>query len=229
MRIYLADDDKNTREMISAFLEKEGFQVSVFPDGDKLRDAFEVNRPDLVILDVMMPGTDGFALCSELRAQDALLPIIFVSAKDSPYDRVTGLMLGSDDYLVKPFLPMELVARVRALLRRNQAARQTQDAGRTLSFGPLQLHTGQRTAFLEDKKLSLTPMEFDFVAYLMNHPDEAVSRKELLKKLWGLDIQADVRAADDLVKRLRKKFADAESPVKIETVWGFGFRLTMDK
>lgn len=118
--IYFADDEKNIRNLIYTFLTQEGFAVNTFESGDALVEACEKAMPDLVILDIMMPGTDGLSICSMLRKRDAALPIIIVSAKDSPYDRVTGLTLGSDDYLVKPFLPLELVARVRALLRRSQ-------------------------------------------------------------------------------------------------------------
>ena len=227
--IYVADDDKNTREMIAAFLEKEGFQVTTFADGSSLQTACQMGKPDLVILDVMMPGTDGFTVCSSLRIDDPLLPIIIVSAKDSPYDRVTGLTLGCDDYLIKPFLPMELVARVRALLRRSQITVVEQDTSKTLTFGPLKLFPGRRSALLSGEKLALTPTEFDFMAYLISHSDAAVSRKDLMKSLWGLDWQVDARAADDLVKRLRRKLREAGSPVKIETVWGYGFRLTLEE
>ena len=226
--IYVADDDKNTREMIAAFLEKEGFQVTTFADGTALQNACQVAKPDLVVLDVMMPGTDGFTVCSSLRVDDPLIPIIIVSAKDSPFDRVTGLTLGCDDYLIKPFLPMELVARVRARLRRSQITVTEQDVNKTLTFGPLKLYPGRRNAMLSGKKLSLTPMEFDFMAYLISHSDAAVSRKDLMKSLWGLDWQVDARAADDLVKRLRRKLREAGCPVKIETVWGYGFRLAME-
>ena len=150
---------------------------------------------------------------------------------DSPYDRVTGLTMGCDDYLTKPFLPLELAARIRALLRRTQAAQEATGLsyeGQILSFGPLRLLTEQRVAFLGETRFPLTPAEFDFLSYLINSKGNAVSRKELLKNLWDLDWQADTRVTDDLVKRLRRKLRDAGSPVQIETVWGFGFRLSME-
>ena len=155
--IYLADDEKNIRDLIVAFLAQEGFAATAFANGDALLEACERALPDLVILDVMMPGTDGLSVCSHLRKLHPQLPILIVSAKDSPFDRVTGLTLGSDDYLVKPFLPLELVARVRAL--------------------------------------------------------------------WQIDWQADTRATDDLVKRLRRKLRAAGGGVRVETVWGYGFRI----
>lgn len=224
--IYLADDEKNIRELISAFLTQEGFPVKCFADGDALLAACAKAMPDLVVLDVMMPGTDGFSVCSRLRQKDPDLPIIIVSAKDSPFDRVTGLTLGSDDYLIKPFLPLELVARVKALLRRSKRGVK-QESLRELSFGPLTLSPERRSALLDGQPLSLTPAEFDFFVYLMEHQERAVSREELLAALWQLDRQADTRAADDLVKRLRRKLRERKSPVRIETVWGFGFRLAL--
>lgn len=226
--IYLADDERNIRELIGAFLSREGYDVRAFETGDDLRDACTVAMPDLVILDVMMPGSDGLSICSQLRAADPELPIIIVSAKDSPYDRVTGLTLGSDDYLVKPFLPLELVARVRALLRRSGKSGQFDVEGkiRELSFGSLRLYPERRDALLGGEPFQLTPTEFDFLTYLVEHQDRAVSRAELLDALWQLDWNADTRAADDLVKRLRRKLRDRGASVQVETVWGFGFRIS---
>lgn len=223
--IYLADDEKNIRDLITSFLTREGFAVQAFPDGDALYLACRQQKPDLVILDIMMPGTDGLTICSQLR-QESDLPIIILSAKDSPIDRVTGLTLGSDDYLIKPFLPLELVARVRALLRRTAGgSNAAPPASAELQFGTLCLSPALRTAVLDGKSLALTPTEFDFLAYLLEHRDRAVGRDELLCALWQFDWQADTRAADDLVKRLRRKLRERGCPVTIQTVWGFGFRL----
>ena len=228
--IYLADDEKNIRELMNAFLTQEGFSVRTFADGDSLLAACAQKMPDLVILDIMMPGTDGLSVCSQLRQKDADLPIIIVSAKDSPYDRVTGLTLGGDDYLVKPFLPLELVARIRALLRRSNRHSLSADAAAPseLSFGSLVLSPALRSATLHGEPLPLTPTEFDFLAYLTEHQDRAVSREELLRALWQFDWQADTRATDDLLKRLRRKLREHQSDVRIETVWGYGFKLALE-
>ena len=225
--IYVADDEKNIRELISAFLRREGFDVEAFSSGDALLAACGKSLPDLVVLDIMMPGMDGLSVCSALRRASAQLPIIIVSAKDSPYDRVTGLTLGSDDYLVKPFLPLELAARVKALLRR-ASAEGAAEAGQRgeLEYGPLKLSPELRAAELGGENLPLTPTEFDFLAYLIRNRSRAVSREELLETLWQLDRQADTRAADDLVKRLRRKLREKGGAVRIETVWGYGFRLS---
>ena len=231
-RIYLADDDENIRELIAAFLSQEGFEVQSFDNGASLMEACGKSIPYLVILDVMMPGVDGLTACSTLRRDHTDLPIIIVSAKDSPYDRVTGLTLGSDDYLVKPFLPIELVARVKAILRRAHKhgfPSAAELAPRKLSFGTLELFPGRRDALLRGSPISLTPTEFDFLTYLVERQDRAVSREELLKALWGINWQADTRAADDLVKRLRRKLRDAGGGVSVETVWGFGFRIAAEE
>lgn len=226
-KIYLADDEKNIRDLIRVFLTQEGFQVQTFADGESLYSACCQSMPDLVVLDIMMPGTDGLSICSRLRQNSSELPIIIVSAKDSPFDRVTGLTLGSDDYLIKPFLPLELIARIKALLRRSQA-KITSEAGQLLSCGPLCLDPELRKSFLFGKPLTLTPTEFDFLEYMLQNQEKAVSRDELLKVLWQVDWPADTRAADDLVKRLRRKLRENKSPVHIETVWGFGFRLVQE-
>ncbi len=230
-RIYVADDEQETREQLASFLESDGFAVTAFSNADDLLDAYQNKRPDLVILDIVMPGTDGLTACMRLRREDPLIPIMIMSAMASPYDRVTGLTLGCDDYLTKPFLPLELAARVKVLLRRTQSASTPVEKGRNpreLTYGPLRISVEQRIAFLGEKRLSLTPAEFNFLSYLIQHAGSAVSRKDLLKNLWELDWQADTRATDDLVKRLRRKLREAGSPVRIETVWGFGFRLAMD-
>lgn len=223
-KIYLADDDAHIRDLERAFLLKEGFLVEAFPDGDALLSACGQTLPDLVILDIMMPGTDGFSVCEQLRTMSDTLPILIVSARDNPYDRVTGLTLGSDDYMIKPFLPLELVTRVKTLLRRAGSDRKAQQPD--LQFGELTLSERQRTAILSEQPLALTPTEFDFLAYMIKNRDRAVSREEILKALWQYDWEADTRAADDLLKRLRKKLRFAGDAVQIETVWGYGFRLT---
>ena len=223
-KIYLADDEENIRALMTSFLKNAGYEVASFPDGDSLYEAYLENRPDLIILDVMMPGTDGLTLCSLLREKNPGLPIIIVSARDDPYDRVTGLSMGSDDYLIKPFLPLELVARVKALFRRSETEAASKP-DETRSFGALTINEKTRTAVLSGNVLTLTPTEFGFLSYLIREKDRAVSREELLAELWGFSRDADTRATDDLVKRLRKKLKNAGADFEIETVWGYGFRL----
>ncbi|MDF2637011.1 MAG: response regulator with CheY-like receiver domain and winged-helix DNA-binding domain [Pelosinus sp.] len=179
---------------------------------------------DMVILDIMMEGTDGLTICSLLR-QKHNVPIIIVSARDSELDRITGITLGSDDYLVKPFSPIELVARVKALFRRIQLDR-VAPSENTLKYGDIILNISIRECLVNNEKLDLTPTEFALLTYLFEHSERAISREELLKNVWKFDFEVDSRATDDVLKRLRKKLA--KSKVKIESVWGFGFKLALN-
>lgn len=225
--IYVADDEANICFLIQNFLEKEGFAVRCFGDGESLLSAFEEKKPDLCILDIMMPGMDGLTVCTQIR-KTSHVPIIIVSAKDSPLDRITGITLGSDDYMVKPFLPLELVTRVKALFRRVDAFSGAEEGTEeSLQIGDIRLYPKRRTATLRDGEWNLTPLEFDFLCHMLEHPEHAASRDDLLRALWKVDSrEVDTRAVDDMVKRLRKKLKDQKSTVKIETVWGYGFRLT---
>lgn len=221
--IYIAEDDADIRSLIELFLNSEGYAVRTFETGDALLNAFTSQPPDMVILDIMLPGTDGLTLCAKLR-KSSNVPIIIVSARDSEADRIAGITLGSDDYLTKPFSPMELIARVKALFRRLELDRGVQDEG-CLTLNNLSIDPSSRTAAVNDVPLDLTPTEFLLVAYLLRQGDRAVSREELLKNVWKYDFEVDTRATDDVMKRLRKKLGQANANVKIETVWGFGFRL----
>lgn len=220
--IYVADDDTNIRHIITSFLKNEGFKVESFPDGEQLLTAYHHQIPDLVILDIMMPGRDGLQICDELRKLGTV-PIIIVSARDSELDRITGITLGSDDYLVKPFSPLELVARVKALFRRLDYQQVNND---WVSYGDIKMQEDTRSCVICDKKIELSPMEFAFLYYLIKNQSRAVSREELLKQVWKFDYEVDTRASDDLVKRLRKKLS--HSQVVIEAVWGYGFKLGVE-
>ena len=224
-RIYLADDEQPIRDLIQLFLAAEGFEVQTFPDGDQLYDAFDKNPSDMVILDVMMPGTDGLVLCREIRKRSNAL-IVIVSARDSEADRIAGITLGSDDYLTKPFSPMELVTRVKALFRRMELDLGNYK-GEIYLFGNIKADVNKREFSVNGKTLDVTPTEFALMVYLLERKEQAVSREELLKHVWKFDFEADTRATDDVIKRLRKKLAVAEADVKIQSVWGFGFRLEL--
>ena len=219
--IYIADDEKNIRELISGFLKNDGYRVCSFENGDQLLEAFKEEPADMVILDIMMPGTDGLAVCSKIR-ENYRVPIIIVSARDSELDRITGITLGSDDYLVKPFSPMELVARVRALFRRIELD-QDKTCDDLLVYGDISINLLTKECRQDDRRLELTPTEFAMLAYLFENSGRAVSREELLKNVWKYDFEVDSRVTDDVLKRLRKKLSG--SNVKIEAVWGFGFKL----
>lgn len=236
LKIYIADDEKNIRELIKTFLSREGYDVTCFDNGDNLLKEFKQTPADLVILDIMMPGTDGLEICSQIR-QNSKVPIIIVSAKDSAVDRINGINIGSDDYMVKPFLPLELVARVKALFRRSQLNEDTAMSESNIvipndsriSYGDIILDYSARKAIADEanQSFSLTPTEFEFMEFMIKNGDRAVKRDELMKQIWNYeDDSIDTRATDDLVKRLRKKLKANNVKVKIETVWGYGFRLS---
>ncbi len=224
-RIYIADDERNIRELIKTFLEREGYEVTAFSDGLSLLKAFEANPADMLVLDVMMPGVDGYTLCSTIRSKSNV-PIMIVSAKDGETDRIAGLMLGSDDYLVKPFSPVELTLRVKALFRRLEQEPAARPAPGALEYGDITVYPEGKKAECGSKDLGLTVMETEFLTYMVKNSGRAVGRDELLSRVWGFESEADTRATDDMVKRMRKKLAAAGSTVAIETVWGFGFKLT---
>ena len=221
-RIYIADDDKNIRDLIARFLKNDGFETETFDSGDALLRAFRERPADMLVLDIMMPGTDGLALCAQIR-ESSDVPIIIVSARDSELDRINGITTGSDDYMVKPFSPMELVTRAKAIFRRTGATRAP--VCHELSFGPLRIVEAERQAYLGEEKLDLTPTELSFMAYLIRNMGRAVSREELLRAVWRFEAEVDTRATDDVVKRLRRKLRG--SGIRIGSVWGYGFRLEM--
>ncbi|MHC1734973.1 MAG: response regulator transcription factor [Erysipelotrichaceae bacterium] len=222
--IYIADDDPNIRVIIRSFLRNEGFDVTDFESGDALLERFILHPSDMVILDLMMEGSDGLTICRRLRERFNV-PIIIVSARDSELDRITGITMGSDDYLVKPFSPVELVARVKALFRRISLDKSS-GTSEQLVFGELRLDLLARECFFQSTRIDLTPTELAFLAYMFQNNGRAVSRNELLKNVWKFDFEADTRATDDILKRLRKKISS--SNVRIESVWGFGFKLVLE-
>ena len=225
--IYIADDESNIRRLVKTFLESEGYIVKDFENGDLLLEEFNKNKCDLVILDVMMPGSDGFEICTKIR-EKSIVPIIMLTARDSDIDYITGLSLGSDDYFTKPFSPMSLVMRVKAIFRRiefekNKNNERDNNSISELKFGDISINTKSKVIKHNNGVMDLTPNEFNLLSYLFENKDRAVSREELLNKVWGYDSEVETRAADDTVKRLRKKLL--KTKVSIETVWGFGFRL----
>ncbi len=220
--IYIADDEDNIRNLVKTFLINDGYTVKDFPNGDLLLDEFDKKEPDLVILDIMMPGTDGLEVCTKLR-QKSIVPIIMLTARDSDIDYVTGITLGSDDYFTKPFSPMSLVMRVKAIFRRIDFENNNRYYSQELKFGDITINQSNKTVVFNGNNIDLTPNEYNLLAYLFENKNRAVSRDELLNKIWGYDCDVETRAADDTLKRLRKKIS--KTNVLIETVWGFGFRL----
>ena len=222
--IYIADDEKNIRELVKCFLENQGYEVETFSNGDDLFKRYKEKNADMIILDVIMPGTDGVEICRQIR-QIANVPIIILSAKDSEEDRIKGISVGGDDYLTKPFSPIELVARVKALFRR--ISMDKVEKVEKVTFGNIKIDVTKKQAYVDDEEIALTPLEFDFLKYLIQKNNQAISREELLKEVWKIAYDIDTRATDDTVKRLRRKIAD--SNVEIKTVWGYGFKMALKK
>lgn len=222
--IYLADDDPALLEVFSAFLESAGFEVRAFPTGDELADEFARREPDLVVLDIMMPGTDGLTICKNLRKVSDV-PIVILTAKDSELDYMHGLAIGGDDYLVKPFSPSMLVMRIKALLRRVEMGRATPVVADDLSFGDIRLSESAHEAHAGNALLELTMTEFALLRCLLEGGGSAVSRDVLLSKVWGIDAEVETRVTDETVRRVRRKLRDAGSATSIKAVWGFGYKL----
>lgn len=222
--IYIADDDDNIRQVVKTFLSSDGYRVEDFPTGDLLLSRFREAPCDLAILDVMMPGSDGFTVCTELR-RTSTVPIILLTARDSENDYAMGLGLGGDDYITKPFSAMALLMRVRAIFRRIDFESQKRAAPtpETVQVGALTLDEGGRHVLRDGEPLPLTPTEYELLRYLMRHTGQAVSREDLLNAVWGFETAVETRATDDTVRRLRRKLDG--SGVSIASVWGFGFRL----
>jgi Response regulators consisting of a CheY-like receiver domain and a winged-helix DNA-binding domain len=225
--IYIADDEVNICNIIKSFLEKEGYEVEAFHDGYSIIEAFNEKAPDMLIVDIMMPEIDGYSVCSAIR-QKSGVPIIIVSAKDTEPDKIAGLTLGGDDYLTKPFSPMELIARVKSIFRRIELDKNNILPSSIIHISDISLDPDNKVALAAGKELGLTGMEFSLLVYLVKNRNRSVSRGELLDKVWGFENEVETRATDDMVKRLRKKLSCAGSSLRIETVWGFGFKL-LDK
>jgi len=222
--IYIAEDEKNIRHLIKSFLEKEGYLVKAFENGDLLYEAFQQKTCDLIILDIMMPGSSGLIICTKLRAISNV-PIIMLTARDTEEDYISGISLGSDDYFTKPFSPVKLIMRVKAMLRRVDMDTE-QKSIESITIADITICPEKFMADSNGSDLKLTSTEFMLLTYLFENQDKAVSREELLNKIWGYDNAVETRATDATVKRLRKKLSDAGSSVSIDTVWGHGFRIT---
>jgi len=225
--IYYADDEENIREVVGSFLANEGHDVRTFETGDLLFEAFEKQECDLVILDIMMPGIDGIGILQKIR-KISNVPVILLTAKDTDMDYYNGLALGSDDYLTKPFKPLILSAKINALLRRAryENSAKKREEGKDLSCGNVKYSQVKHEVTVNHSVISLTPTEMRFLAYMMQHFEEAVQKEVLLDEIWGINSEIESRVADETNRRLRKKLTAAGADVYIQTVWGYGFKLT---
>ncbi len=225
--ILVVDDEPAIVEAVRYNLEKGHHKVLVAGDGERALELAASGAPDLVILDLMLPGIDGMEVCRRLR-QQGQIPIIMLTARDEEIDRVVGLELGADDYVTKPFSMRELMARVKAVLRRAQAA--PQSAGAPLALGPLRLDPSRFEASWEAVPIRLSPLEFELLEALMRHPGQVLTRDQLLDSVWGYDYHGDTRAVDTAVKRLRAPLRQASQAAaeRLETVHGIGYKLRDD-
>jgi len=222
--IYIADDEINICNIIKSFLVKDGFDVEIFNDGRSVLDAFNRKQADMLILDIMMPEIDGFALCSLIRLKSHV-PIIIVSAKDTESDKIAGFKLGGDDYLTKPFSPMELIARINSIFRRINFDKPSTSTSKIIKLFDVLINFDTKQVTVNGIPLNLTVMELSLLHYLIKNKNRAISRDELLDKIWGFENKVETRATDDMIKRIRKKLSDAKSALKIDTIWGFGFTI----
>ena len=221
--ILVVDDEKNIVQLARLYLNKEGFRVEAAYDGAQALEKAKILRPDLVILDIMMPEMDGLSVCRELR-KTSNVPIIILTARGDDVDRIVGLELGADDYVTKPFNPRELVARVKAVLRRASHEPASQPV---LEADGLRLDTASREVTVEGQAVGLRAKEFDLLAAFLRHPGIVLDRERLLQLVWGTDYYGDTRTIDVHVAWLREKLARAKR-VKIQTVWGVGYKLVVD-
>ncbi|MEU7788206.1 response regulator transcription factor [Amycolatopsis sp. NPDC049159] len=221
-RVLVVDDDETVRDVVRRYLEVAGFTVDQAGDGAEGLAKFAAHEPDLVVLDVMMPGINGLEVCKRLR-QVSQVPIVMLTALGEEENRIAGLQLGADDYVTKPFSPKELALRVASVLRRARMPR-PQPAAAELADGDLRLQMSARTATLAGRELPLTTREFDLLAFFLAHPGVAYSRADLLEKVWGWDF-GDQSTVTVHVRRLREKIErDPAKPARVATVWGVGYR-----
>ena len=223
-KVLIADDEKHIREILKMYCEKEGFDVIEAADGAEAILKVQSEKPDILILDIMMPGTDGLTCCRLIRERDSV-PIIILTAKDTEYDYVNGILQGGDDYLTKPFRPTVLLMRVKALLRRVEMERGKAPTDRDITVGDLRFSGDEKQLFCREKPLALSPNELKMLLFLMRGEGKALSRDELLTHIWGYNDEVETRVTDETLRRIRKKLLQAGSAVSVSTIWGFGYKL----
>jgi two-component system, OmpR family, alkaline phosphatase synthesis response regulator PhoP len=220
--ILLVDDEPSIIQLASLYLEREGFQVCPIKDGRSALEFVRKTPPALMVLDIMLPELDGFEVCKHLRAENNSVPILILTARDEDIDKILGLEMGADDYLTKPFNPRELVARIKAILRRNKMVSEKiiKDA---IRIGDLMIDLGSREVTCRDKKIDLRTQEFEVLTILAQHKNIVLTRDQLLNLAWGFDFLGQTRTVDVHIAQLRRKLSD--SHVEIETVTGVGYKL----
>ncbi len=226
-KILIVDDDTNISELISLYLTKECFETKCVDDGESALSAFESFAPDLILLDLMLPGIDGYQVCREIR-KSSNTPIIMLSAKGEVFDKVLGLELGADDYIIKPFDSKELVARVKAILRRTMVVKKevTQEIKDYVSLPDLTINLSNYSVLYKGEKVEMPPKEMELLYFLASSPNQVFTREQLLDRIWGYEYVGDTRTVDVHIKRIREKIHD--NPLwSITTVWSIGYKFDL--
>ena len=227
-KILIVDDDNDIAELISLYLNKECFETRIVNEGDKVIREIGTFSPDLIILDVMLPGKDGYQVCREIR-NISDIPIIMLSAKSETFDKVLGLELGADDYVSKPFDTKELVARVHALLRRSKAVRSTAPSEeKVVSYPDLEINLSNYSVTYMGQQVDMPPKELELLYFLASSPNQVFTREQLLDHIWGYEYIGDTRTVDVHIKRLREKIKDRPA-WRLSTVWGIGYKFEAKK
>ena len=225
-KILIADDEAELAELVKDFLNDEQYEAFIARDGQEALELFRMNQPQLVILDIMMPGLDGMEVCRQIRAQSNV-PIIMLSAKKAEVDKILGLGLGADDYIVKPFSPGEVVARVKAQLRRFKMTVVPEERTRHLSYNRLEIDLQGYEAVLSGRPLELTTKEFELLRFLALHPNQVLTREQIFANVWGFYESGDLNTVTVHIKKLREKIeSDLANPTYIKTVWGVGYKFS---
>ncbi len=225
-KILVVDDERNIVELIRLYMEKEGFETICAYTGDEALWKFREEKPDLILLDLMLPGTDGWQVCREIRKTSAV-PIIMLTAKSETFDKVLGLELGADDYITKPFEAKELLARVKAVLRRSG----TKEEGKNgeVAFKNLSINIDNYELHIKNEQVDAPPKEIELLYFLASNPNRVYTREQLLEEVWGFDYFGDSRTVDVHIKRLREKLEGAEDGWQLKTVWGVGYKFEIKK
>lgn len=221
-RVYLVEDERSLNVLLEKYLQREGYEVKTFLDGDSALDHIR-DTPDLWILDIMLPGADGYEIIKAVKENKSSTPVIFISARDEELDRVIGLELGSDDYLSKPFLPRELVIRTNKLMERVYGKAGCEFEDELMELGEYRVSRRQRTVFLRSEEVVLTNKEFELLLYFQRNKNSLVSRGQILNSVWGESYFGSDRVVDDTIRRLRRKM----DQLSIETVYGYGYKLVV--
>ena len=225
-KILVVDDERNIVELIRLYMEKEGFETICAYTGDEALSKFREEKPDLIVLDLMLPGIDGWQVCREIRKTSAV-PIIMLTAKSETFDKVLGLELGADDYITKPFEAKELLARVKAVLRRSGTKEES--VSKEVCFNNLSINIENYELHIKNEQVDAPPKEIELLYFLASNPNRVYTREQLLEEVWGFDYFGDSRTVDVHIKRLREKLEGAEDGWQLKTVWGVGYKFEIKK